>query len=49
MPWRQTQMFPFRHYTPAKTSGVKPGMTAEESDPIYFKAVLEHVRMLIHK
>jgi hypothetical protein len=49
MPWRQTQMFPFRHYMPAKTSKLEPGMTLEQSDPIYFKAVLEHIRKLIYK
>ncbi|MGH9672719.1 MAG: hypothetical protein ACRD44_06010 [Bryobacteraceae bacterium] len=49
MPWRQTQMFPFRHYMPAKTSKLAPGMTLEESDPVYFKAVLEHIRRLILK
>jgi hypothetical protein len=49
MPWRQTQMFPFRHYMPAKTSTLEPGMTLEQSDPVYFKAVLEHIRKLIYK
>jgi hypothetical protein len=49
MPWRQTQMFPFRHYLPAKTSRVTPGMPLEESDPIYFKAVLEHIRKLLYR
>lgn len=47
MPWRQTQMFPFRHYQPAKTSALREGMTLEESDPVYFKAVLEHMRGLV--
>lgn len=49
MPWRQTQMFPFRHYVPAKTSKLEPGMTLEQSDPIYFKAVLEYIRKLIYR
>ena len=49
MPWRQTQMFPFRFYTPAKTSKLVPGMTLEQSDPVYFKAVLEHIRGLLFK
>lgn len=49
MPWRQTQMFPFRHMMPAKTSTLREGMKLEESDPIYFKAVLEHIRGLVMK
>jgi len=49
MPWRQTQMFPFRHMMPAKSSKLEPGMTPEQSDPVYFKAVLEHIRKLIYK
>lgn len=49
MPWRQTQMFPFRHYLPAKTSRLTPGMPLEESDPVYFKAVLEHIRKLLYR
>lgn len=49
MPWRQTQMWPFRHYMPAKTSKLRPGMSLEESDPVYFKAVLEHIRKLIYR
>lgn len=47
MPWRQTQMFPFRHYMPARSGELRAGMTLEESDPVYFKAVLEHVRRLV--
>ncbi|MEZ5401686.1 MAG: hypothetical protein R2729_18580 [Bryobacteraceae bacterium] len=47
MPWRQTQMFPFRHYRPAKNSRLTPGMTLDQSDPVYFKAVLEHIRALV--
>jgi len=47
MPWRQTQMFPFRHYMPAKSAKLEAGMTLEESDPAYFKAVLEHIRRLV--
>jgi hypothetical protein len=49
MPWRQAQMFPFRHYMPGKMPSLKPGMALEESDPIYFKAVLEQVRKLIYR
>jgi hypothetical protein len=49
MPWRQAQMFPFRHYLPARTSRLTSGMKVEESDPIYFKAVLEHIRKLIFR
>jgi hypothetical protein len=49
MPWRQTQMFPFRFYVPAKTSKLTPGMSLEESDPVYFKAVLEHIRKLLYR
>ncbi len=49
MPWRQVQMFPFRHYQPAESSLLRPGMPLSESDPVYFKAVLEHVRKLIFR
>jgi hypothetical protein len=49
MPWRQAQMFPFRHYMPAKTSKLAPGLPLEQSDPIYFKAVLEHIRKLVYR
>lgn len=49
MPWRQVQMFPFRHYLPAKSSKLRAGMTLEESDPVYFKAVLEHIRKRIFR
>jgi len=49
MPWRQTQMFPFRHYMPARASKLVSGMKLEESDPVYFKAVLEHTRKLIFR
>ncbi|MEP7361871.1 MAG: hypothetical protein ABI972_01330 [Acidobacteriota bacterium] len=49
MPWRQTQMYPFKFYMPAKTSKLRDGMTLEESDPVYFKAVLEHIRGLVMK
>jgi hypothetical protein len=40
-------MFPFRHYLPAGSGEVREGMTLEESDPVYFKAVLEHIRRLV--
>jgi hypothetical protein len=49
MPWRQTQMFPFRHYMPAKSAKLTPGMTLDQSDPVYFKAVLEHIRGLLYR
>ncbi len=49
MPWRQVQMFPFRHYMPAEHSRLRPGMTLEESDPVYFKAVLEHIRTRVYR
>lgn len=49
MPWRQTQMYPFRFYMPAKTSSLREGVPLEESDPVYFKAVLEHIRGLVMK
>jgi len=34
MPWRQTQMFPFRWFQPV----------GDERDPAYFRKVLEHIR-----
>jgi hypothetical protein len=34
MPWRQTQMYPFRYYDPA----------GDTQDEVYFRAVLEHMR-----
>jgi len=49
MPWRQVQMFPFRYYKPARSSRLRKGMTLDESDPVYFKAVLEHIRKLIYR
>ena len=48
MPWRQVQVFPFKHYMPAQASLVRRGMPLEESDPIYFKAVLELIRKLVY-
>jgi len=48
MPWRQAQVFPFRHYQPAQGSLVRRGMPLEESDPVYFKAVLERIRKLTY-
>lgn len=34
MPWRQTQMYPFRYYDPK----------GDTQDEVYFGAVLEHMR-----
>ena len=47
MPWVQLQVFPFRHFLPAKTSRVEDSMPAEQRDPAYFKAVLEHISSLV--
>lgn len=44
MPWRQAQIFPFRHYAPGPSPVVKFEMPVEARDPAYFKAVLEHIR-----
>jgi hypothetical protein len=49
MPWRQLQIFPFRHILPAKSPRISPDMTIEQRDPAYFKAVLEHIRELVFK
>lgn len=49
MPWRQVQMFPFRHYLPAGSSDLRAGLPLEQSDPIYFKAVLEHIRRRVYR
>jgi hypothetical protein len=43
MPWRQLQIFPFRHVAPAASGVVRDEMPVEERDPSYFKAVLEHI------
>ena len=47
MPWRQVQMFPFRFYRPAASTTVTADMPAEQRDPAYFHAVLEHIRKAI--
>jgi hypothetical protein len=47
MPWRQTQMFPFRFYQPAKSASVTAGMPPDERDPAYFRAVLDHIQHLV--
>jgi hypothetical protein len=39
MPWRQTQMFPFRWFQPV----------GEERDPAYFRKVLEHIRSKVFR
>lgn len=39
MPWRQVQMFPFRHYNP----------TGDSQDERYFRAVLEHIRRKVFR
>jgi hypothetical protein len=44
MPWRQVQMFPFRFYLPARGTRVAAGMPPGERDPVYYHAVLEHIR-----
>jgi hypothetical protein len=48
MPWRQLQMFPFRHYLPGAGTRVTAEMNTEERDPVYFHAVLEHIRRAIY-
>ncbi|MBM3740417.1 MAG: hypothetical protein FJW39_32080 [Acidobacteria bacterium] len=48
MPWRQLQIHPFRFYAPASHSRVADPMPVEERDPVYFKAVLEHIRSLVY-
>ncbi|MPZ20525.1 MAG: hypothetical protein GEV06_21815 [Luteitalea sp.] len=47
MPWRQVQMYPFRHYLPA--DGWKPNddLPVDRRDQAYFRAVLEHIRKLV--
>jgi len=49
MPWRQVQMFPFRHYLPG--NGHKPAddLPLDQRDQAYFGAVLEHIRGLVFK
>jgi hypothetical protein len=39
MPWRQTQMYPFRYYDPK----------GDSQDESYFRAVLEHIRMKVFR
>jgi hypothetical protein len=39
MPWRQTQMYPFRYYNPA----------GDTQDERYFRAVLEHIRKKVFR
>jgi hypothetical protein len=39
MPWRQTQMYPFRYYNP----------TGDSQDERYFRAVLEHIRKKVFR
>jgi len=47
MPWRQLQIYPFRHIAPTGSSEFTDEMPVSERDPRYFKAVLEHVRKLV--
>jgi hypothetical protein len=47
MPWRQLQIFPFRHVRPAAAGKMSNDMPVEQRDPAYFKAVLEHIRGLV--
>jgi len=39
MPWRQTQMYPFRYYDPS----------GDSQDERYFRAVLEHIRKKVFR
>jgi hypothetical protein len=47
MPWRQVQIFPFRHFQPARSPRVAAGMPVDQRDPAYFHAVLDHIRSLV--
>jgi hypothetical protein len=49
MPWRQLQMFPFRFYMPASGMKVTTEMPVEQRDPVYFHAVLEHIRKTVYR
>jgi hypothetical protein len=48
MPWRQVQMFPFRHYLPEVVQELDRGPT-DDRDQAYFRAVLEHIRKWVFK
>jgi hypothetical protein len=47
MPWRQVQMFPFRHYLPSDAWKPDDSLPVEQRDQAYFRAVLEHIRKLV--
>jgi hypothetical protein len=49
MPWVQLQVFPFRHFRPGASAAVRDDMPVSERDPAYFRAVLEHIRGLVHR
>lgn len=49
MPWRQLQIFPFRHIEPAASSTLRDDMPVDQRDPAYFKAVLEHIALRVFK
>jgi hypothetical protein len=49
MPWRQLQIFPFRHIKPSHGSEVRDEMDPAMRDPAYFNLVLQHIRRLVFK
>ncbi|MDZ4798453.1 MAG: hypothetical protein SGI92_09850 [Bryobacteraceae bacterium] len=49
MPWRQLQIFPFRHIAPAASATVRDDMPVDQRDPAYFKAVLDHIASRVLK
>lgn len=49
MPWPMVQMFPFRFYLPSESTRVTGDLPAEQRDPAYFHAVLDHIRKLVAK
>jgi hypothetical protein len=49
MPWRQVQMFPFRHYLPELGHKLGPDDSSDDRDQAYFREVLEHIRTLVFK
>ena len=49
MPWRQVQMFPFRHYLPKCGQKLDDQMPLDQRDQAYFCEILEHIRSLVFK
>jgi hypothetical protein len=44
MPWRQLQIFPFRHFQPGPSPRVAADMPVDQRDAAYFHAVLDHIQ-----